>query len=103
MSPSHKSFHNEELASLKEVSFRIDYNNLRRCHKFLMRGSTKKKEKKKSFLYAAYFAKEQQNSKARRKIVAKGTETLHHSNTRHLKPFFLVCTLNLLFKNRFGF
>lgn len=66
-----------------------------------MSGSTKKKEKKKAFLYAACFAKEQQNSKARRKIVAKGTEALHHSNTRHLKPFFLVCRLDLLFKNRF--
>ena len=49
-----------------------------------MCGSTKKK----AFLYAACFAKEQQNSKARRKIVAKGTEALHHSNTRRLKPFF---------------
>ena len=47
-----------------------------------------KKKKKNAFLYAACFAKEQQNSKARRKIVAKGTEALHHSNTRHLKPFF---------------
>ena len=53
-----------------------------------MCGSTKKKEKKKAFLYAACFAKEQQNSKARRKIVAKGTEALHHSNTRRLKAFF---------------
>lgn len=54
-----------------------------------MCGSTKKKKKKKkAFLYAACFAKEQQNSKARRKIVAEGTEALHHSNTRRLKPFF---------------
>ena len=91
---------------MRQRSFRIDYNNLRRCHKFLMCGSTKKKKrKKKAFLYAACFAKEQQNSKTRRKIVAKGTEALHHSNTRRLKPFFffLVCTLDLLFKNRFVF
>lgn len=91
MSPSHKSFHAEELASLKEAPTKFSY--------WLQQPSSlpqisdvwlykKKKRKKKAFLYAACFAKEQQNSKTRRKFVAKGTEALHHSNTRRLKPFF---------------
>ena len=93
MSPSHKSFHNEELASLKEAPTKFSYwlqqpSSLPQISNVWL--YKKKKEKKKAFLYAACFAKEQQNSKARRKIVAEGTEALHHSNTRRLKPFFFL-------------
>lgn len=54
-----------------------------------MCGSTKKKRKKKGLPLRSLFCKRATELQGQaQNCVAKGTEALHHSNTRHLKPFF---------------